>query len=71
MVDAADVPATGAALAGGDAAGLPKLMRVITGAAIPKQYCRILGDRSSFGIRKCSDFYADGTPALSGRLSDV
>ncbi len=33
-------------LAGGDGARLQALTRVIAGAPIPKQYCRIVGDRS-------------------------
>jgi mannose-1-phosphate guanylyltransferase len=33
-------------LAGGDGTRLQELTRAITGAPIPKQYCRILGDRS-------------------------
>ena len=33
-------------LAGGDGTRLQGLTRLITGAPIPKQYCRILGDRS-------------------------
>jgi hypothetical protein len=33
-------------LAGGDGTRLQGLTRLIAGAPIPKQYCRILGDRS-------------------------
>src|SRR6185503_5355476 len=33
-------------LAGGDGARLQSLTRMIAGAPIPKQYCRIAGDRS-------------------------
>ena len=33
-------------LAGGDGTRLRELTRLISGAPIPKQYCRILGDRS-------------------------
>jgi hypothetical protein len=33
-------------LAGGDGTGLQALTRLIAGAPIPKQYCRIVGDRS-------------------------
>jgi len=33
-------------LAGGDGTRLQALTRLIAGAPIPKQYCRILGDRS-------------------------
>src|SRR5467141_3878451 len=33
-------------LAGGDGTRLQRLTRVIAGAPIPKQYCRILGPRS-------------------------
>ncbi|TMA37761.1 MAG: hypothetical protein E6J79_09245 [Deltaproteobacteria bacterium] len=33
-------------LAGGDGTRLQELTRLISGAPIPKQYCRILGDRS-------------------------
>src|SRR6058998_290404 len=45
-----DAPATGRlwalVLAGGDGTRLQALTRVIAGAPIPKQYCRIVGDRS-------------------------
>src|SRR5262245_46382528 len=33
-------------LAGGDGTRLQAITRLITGAPIPKQYCRIIGDRS-------------------------
>jgi hypothetical protein len=62
MVDAAEAPGIGAPLASADGrvgerwalvlAGdggtrfLRELTRAITGAPIPKEYCRILGDRS-------------------------
>jgi mannose-1-phosphate guanylyltransferase len=36
----------GLVLAGGDGTRLQSLTRLLTGAPIPKQYCRILGDRS-------------------------
>jgi len=45
-----EAPATGRlwalVLAGGDGTRLQALTRVIAGAPIPKQYCRIVGDRS-------------------------
>src|SRR5205807_4368336 len=45
-----EAPATGRlwalVLAGGDGTRLQALTRVIAGAPIPKQYCRITGDRS-------------------------
>jgi mannose-1-phosphate guanylyltransferase len=44
MAQAADLWAL--VLAGGDGTRLRELTRLITGAPIPKQYCRITGDRS-------------------------
>jgi mannose-1-phosphate guanylyltransferase len=42
----APLPLHGLGLAGGDGMRLQALTRALTGAPIPKQYCRITGDRS-------------------------
>ena len=46
MVNASSSNSWALVLAGGDGTRLQPLTRLITGAPIPKQYCRVLGERS-------------------------